>query len=601
MFESDEMGTEGIRSAKNSLDYLNRAQCAQQQGDDSLATSLYLAAFDCARKEGIDKEDMFIDGLKQAWFLAAASKQRTLAEHIFGLMQPYLSQDEVEHYVRCLQDLAFERLEEFGVDRQGLEQVLSSIPPELAEMGFPNMDEFADEFLGVFDGVSDDGFGSEEDASSCAEDGQNGAACAGDAFDDASVAKDAPDQAATSPAPLAMRSEADGLSHAKAAKETGQTPQSASSEMPQIPDVLPFLSQMFQNGRGAIAAFGFPGVGQNMQQASDRLTYSDMAGFERAIDRMHALGIGFANDADLKEFIAFLNEKHGLDGMPVCDSLIFRSPAREDASRFMDATLGELGVPGVRVHVDENIHGDVVLCVLAQTSLGLRLNTAKGEIEGSGALLLEDIDLWCNLLPFDDDCPERSSSRSAASSNASKGVREALRLIRSAVENPDVYVLASCSADADINDAFLELLDPFTVIDIDYPTESERISLWNSLMNSHPSMRGANLDTLVACSKRLSRFDIFMAAREAIDESYKESLATRKYEPISTAMLCEKLAAYQPLDSEEYKALEEQVIGDFRRELEKLDAYLGFEDADDIAELLGEIHDDMDSSESGTE
>ena len=55
MFESDEMGTEGIRSAKNSLDYLNRAQCAQQQGDDSLATSLYLAAFDCARKEGIDK------------------------------------------------------------------------------------------------------------------------------------------------------------------------------------------------------------------------------------------------------------------------------------------------------------------------------------------------------------------------------------------------------------------------------------------------------------------------------------------------------------------------------------------------------------------
>ena len=57
MFGNDELNTEGTRSAKRSLDYLNRAQCAQQEGDDSLAASLYLAAFDCAQKEGENSKD----------------------------------------------------------------------------------------------------------------------------------------------------------------------------------------------------------------------------------------------------------------------------------------------------------------------------------------------------------------------------------------------------------------------------------------------------------------------------------------------------------------------------------------------------------------
>ena len=152
MFGNDELNTEGTRSAKRSLDYLNRAQCAQQEGDDSLAASLYLAAFDCAQKEGVASENIFIDGLKQAWFLAASGKQRTLAEHIFSLMEPYLSQDEVQQYVMRLQDLALERLEEFGVDRGELEQVLSSIPSQLADMGFGGMDVLFDEFLDEIEG-----------------------------------------------------------------------------------------------------------------------------------------------------------------------------------------------------------------------------------------------------------------------------------------------------------------------------------------------------------------------------------------------------------------------------------------------------------------
>lgn len=637
MFENDELNTEGTRSAKRSLDYLNRAQCAQQEGDDSLATSLYLAAFDCAQKEGVASENIFVDGLKQAWFLAASGKQRTLAEHIFSLMEPYLSQDEVQQYVLRLQDLALERLEEFGVDRGELEQVLSSIPSQLADMGFGGMDALFDEFLDEIENEIEltDDICTEEDCAECpdfdvceyhqanpalndAPDGES-ARNDGDASgaSDTSDAEDASEAIQDDDGSVAASSKSGTASDRFVIRNTGGAGANNRSEhhaaivgkqgdvqnaadTAQTPDVLPFLSQILQGGHGAIAAFGLPGAGQKSIQAANRLTYADMAGFEHAIEQMHALGIGFANNPELKNFISFLNEKHGLSGMPVSDAIVFRSAAREDASRFMEATLGELELPGVRINVDENIHGDLVLCVMAQTSLGLRFNAAKGQIDGSGVLLLEDIDLWGHLLPFDDDCFECASSRSGTQ-GPSKGALEAVRLIRSAVENPDVYVLASCSADADIQGAFLDILEPLTVVDIDYPTASERTSLWNDLMNKHPSMKGAQIETLVACSKGLPRFDICMAAREAIEASYKESLSTRKYEPLTTAAVCEKLAAYQPLDSDEYKSLEEQVVSDFRRELEGLDAFLGFEGANDVATLLGEDRDDLGSAESDAE
>ena len=43
---------------------------------------------------------------------------------------------------------------------------------------------------------------------------------------------------------------------------------------------------------------------------------------------------------------------------------------------------------------------------------------------------------------------------------------------------------------------------------------------------------------------------------------------------MTTDNLFDKLAAYQPLESAEYKALEQAVIDDFRRELDHLDDLL---------------------------
>ena len=126
----------------------------------------------------------------------------------------------------------------------------------------------------------------------------------------------------------------------------------------------------------------------------ERITYRDLAGYDQAVAIMRDFGVGMQADAGFQELVAQLNARHGLDRMPAADALLFRSPAREDANRFMAATLGELGLPALRMRMEENLQGLPVLCVMAQADRQPALNASKNAFEGAGVLLLEDLDLW---------------------------------------------------------------------------------------------------------------------------------------------------------------------------------------------------------------
>ena len=175
--------------------------------------------------------------------------------------------------------------------------------------------------------------------------------------------------------------------------------------------------------------------------------------------------------------------------------------------------------------------------------------------------MLEDIDLWGSpLADLADDLGGFMFSQ------LSRGAREAINLIRSAVDNPDVYVLVSAAEAGEIDPfPFFDLLEPLSIVDIDYPTPEERVDIWMEIAREHPSLRGVNRSDLVRYSASMPRYDMYMAAREAIEEAYKEGLVSRRYVPVTRENLFEKLAAYQPLDSEEYLALEEAVVKDFPR------------------------------------
>lgn len=508
-------------------EYLQRAAQAASQGNQTLALHLYLAAFERGQAAGGEApSEAAISGLKRAWRLACSLKERSIAEYVFERMEPYLSSDEVAACAEQLQELALSKLEEFGLSRDELEDMTEMISQDI--MGG---DAHVLRVEHLTAPVTSAGDGEQEE-----ESGANNAAASNDTA--ASGGKSAG---------KTLVSVAAGK--AAGEKESKERPSASSGAAPAV--------------ASAVAS------GQRTLSTMEHLTYKELVGFDDAVHDMSMFGIGMRKDAEFQELVQQLNVRHGLDRMPACDALLLRAPAREDANRFMMATVGELDLPVLRMRMEENMQGMPVLCVMAQADNQPRLNKAHNAFEGPGVLVIEDIDLWSAPV-F--DAPEDIGG--FIMSTLSRGAREAVNLIRSSAENPDVFVLCTAAADNDIDPFFFDLLGPLSAVEIENPTEHERADIWMEIAREHPSTRGLDRDQLVKYSQGMPRYDIYMAAREAIEEAYKYSLLQRRYIPVTTDNLYDKLAAYQPLDSQEYKALEQAVVDDFRRELDHLDDLL---------------------------
>ena len=102
--------------------------------------------------------------------------------------------------------------------------------------------------------------------------------------------------------------------------------------------------------------------GLRVAETVEVLNYRTLAGYDSVIHSMRDIGIGMQDDEKFKELVTLLNTRHGVDRMPTLDTLLFRAPAREDANRFVAATIGELGLPVVRMHMEESLQGLPLLC-----------------------------------------------------------------------------------------------------------------------------------------------------------------------------------------------------------------------------------------------
>lgn len=532
MLENVEFTTPG-RDDENSnatAEYLSRAAAASEAGDAVLSMHLYLAAFEqAAALSDIPSEDA-LRGLKQAWALACANKERSLAEYIYEKMEPYLTQDEVAACMSQLQALALDRLEEFGVSREELEEMTQMISRDIMglapDAGMP---------LGVTPKIV--------------------------------KVEHVMDHRLPLPSRRADASPAPAADSGSASDQPVQA--ESASDQPPFEISEETAQALAASAEGALRFLSGAGEEQPALEEPEVLDYGNLAGYGSTIAVMHEMGIGLQGDAEFGELIRLLNARHGLDRMPPLDTLLFRSPAREDANRFIAATVGEIKRPALRMHMEENLQGVPMLCVTAQADLSLKSAASLRNVFADGGILvLEDLDLW-NAPAFDSE-----DERSPVSASVARGVREAVNLIRSAVENPDVFVLASASGDGMIDDFFLDLLEPVTLIDIDCPTPEERVEIWMDIAREHPSVRGVNRADLVRLSANMPRYDIYLAAREAIEESYKLGVVTRRYQAVTRDNLFDKLAAYQPLESNEYHELEEAVVRDFRRDFDQFESYI---------------------------
>ena len=731
MNENDMPNQSNSGYSEQSSDYLSKAADACAEGDLVLGMHLYLAAYEKAAADPSIPDGMELSGLREAWNLACDLKERSMAEYVFEKLEPYLTGDEIAACAGKLQNMALDRLEEYGFSREELEGMAEMISQDLGggdgsvvkveSIAIPRAGSLGITAISsgsAIDELSpsplpddDDAAGVEAMFSPPVPTFRNATPTSADTIESAHgedpsseesvhlTASDAPEQDEPSPKSASTHEDAKGIEpnlriadvndfnpydmyrdysigksyHAATNEGSGATVVTLDSERAQAheefakthdnqPDETettePELTMAnvlaaahkdaLQNQLDQIAQnTQFPRKMQSMDEAvvqtgahlaarsnaleekegqvpsnddtgtaspasttsqyeqhaqeatanqssiakrnaqtpqkvsgqtmpsmpnvpdtSNRQpSYGTLKGYNHTIDAMRTIGIGLHNDAEFLGLIASLKEQHGLTRPPALDTLVFRAPAVEDASRFVEATATEIGLPVLRMAMEEGIQGVPVLVVMTQGNHRPRMNHAQNKFEAPAILVIEQLDTWS--MPAPPEGVEGISNFIMA--NISRGAREAVNLIRSAVEDPDVFVLATMSTTGDPDPFFFDLLEPLTIVDIDFPDEAERADIWWEIANDHPSMRAIDREALVRLSGGIPRYDMYLAAREAIEEAYKEGLVKRGYVPVTPQNIFEKLAACQPLESPEYQALEDEVVRNFLIDIENLD------------------------------
>lgn len=475
-------------------DFLGLAKDADDSGDFLLSMYLYLAAFQKSTKGGSGPNEDAITGLKQAWALACSHKERSLAEYIFELMEPYLSHDEIATCADQLHELAIDSLAEIGLSREELEGMAEAISEELVSVeGGEGVEGLLDNLFSML-----------------------------------------PSATVVSNVPTTLTEDTDA-----------------------------------QKGRSSILDPVDGSLRDAMAFDPESFDYAKLAGYDKTIAIMRELGIGVGADASHQKLLEMLNYRHGLTSAPAMDTLMFRSDVREDANRFMMATVGELGLPAIHMRMEEGYQNSPILCISTYRIDAPTPTALKDAFANGGVLILENLDLWESPVvdPGEDGNP-------LFLMQMTRGAREAIGLVRSAVDDPNVLVIATASMQGSIDEFFLELLEPLTFIDISLPDETDRLDIWMEISKNHPSFRQMNKKELVRYSANMARFDIYMAAREAVEEAYKAGLAYKRYIPITRDNLFDKLACYHPLESDEYSGLEDEVVRDFQDDLDHIDDLL---------------------------
>ncbi len=517
-----------------SADFLRSAEAALKAGDETSALHLFLVAYEKAVRDSKAPSSEAIAGLRKAWDLACKANERSLAEYIFEKLEPFLNADETARFAEQLQRMALSKLEEFGLSHEDVQDMADMLSEDFmgasGSMQLPAASIFAHPMLTARETQK------RSSASS------KGASARGLKSLDAQGAKSAQGDtqggvAANAQGAAESSDDSDEDTSFAAVSKRAALRKSDSSESDDATD------------------------------SDERFRYKDLIGFDATIQKMHTRGIGLADDARFNNFLEMLSRRHGIDSPPSVETLVFNAYAREDANQFMAATVGELNVPIVRMSMEETPQGVPVLCVMASSDFKTRAHLNHLGFDGPAVLMLEDVDTWGSPIAGMDD--EIDGNLLA---QMSRGAREAVALVRSAVENPQVTVVASCSSDHMLDDFFYELLSPVAMVDIDLPNNDERSAVWNHAAQMYPSLRFLNREELIRLSAHMSRFDIYMAAQESVEQAYRESVERRSYVPVTRDNIFDKIAAYQPLDSGEYKELEDAAVQSFRDEIDHLDS-----------------------------
>lgn len=579
-------------ASNSSSAYLRRAAAAADAGDFLLSIHLYMAAFERSLQESLVPSSAVLEGMDRAWGLAIATRQRSLAEYIFEKLEPYWTDDQTENRAEELQRLAFDKLEEFGLPRDAIEEMADM----MADGTFFG-EGIGPEVLFSFDGVDGSSPAPATSASSSTPDVQ--------IFDDEVDVVEAHEIEPTVDAVESSPQEAqakDTSSERSLSEALNSAENMANIAQSLLEDMVAKATQgaaEASSGAGASGAgAGAPNINplemlsslgitpveidaQALAQAAGlapkdktpqapRVNFSNIVGYNNAIETMGRLGIGKNNDPQFQDFVAFLNQRHGVSKPPALGTVLFSGDAREDISYFMVSTVSEMQTPALRMRMDRNALGQSVLVVMASADFKTRINNVvKNGFEAPAVLILEDLDLW----EMPDLEPNFDDMNGFMQAQVSRGAREAMMLVAMALESPDVTVFISARDPQAIDPFFSDLISTYEHVVIDLPDDAERKALWRAAQEEHPSMRGLDVEKLVRYSRYLSRYDINYVVGESVDEAYRKSLEANRFIAVHTEDILLRLSNYQAPESEEYQEMESYVIDHFSQELDRLSSW----------------------------
>lgn len=605
-------------ASNSSSAYLRRAAAAADAGDFLLSIHLYMAAFERSLQESLVPSQAVLEGMDRAWGLAITTRQRSLAEYIFEKLEPYWTDDQTENRAEELQRLAFDKLEEFGLPRDAIEEMADM----MADGTFFG-EAIGPEVLFSFDGVDGSGSVSSTPAAHSAHQSSSTTSTTPAAFAAASSLDDEVDLVEAHE--IESTEDVNGSSSSKEHAKTPSSDRSLSEALSSAENMANIAQSLLEDmvakategaaGTGAAkgvnasanAGAGTAGTGdaasaaninplemlsslgitpveidaQALAQAAGlapkdqtpqapRVNFSNIVGYDHAIETMGRLGIGKNNDPQFQDFVAFLNQRHGVTKPPALGTVLFSGDAREDISFFMVSTVSEMQTPALRMRMDRNALGQSVLVVMASSDFKTRINNVvKNGFEAPAVLILEDLDLW-EMPDFEPNFDDMSGFMQA---QVSRGAREAMMLVAMALESPDVTVFISARDPQAIDPFFSDLISTYEHVVIDLPDEEERKALWRAAQEEHPSMRGLDVEKLVRYSRYLSRYDINYVVGESVDEAYRKSLEANRFIAVHTEDILLRLSNYQAPESEEYQEMESYVIDHFSQELNRLSSW----------------------------
>ena len=298
--------------------------------------------------------------------------------------------------------------------------------------------------------------------------------------------------------------------------------------------------------------------------------YQEIHGFDEPISAMKKLGFKVADNSEDANFINKLNAYHGISGPKMTSNYLFRSDLRDDARMFMLSTFREVGRKAVRFFVEQDISGNLELKMnVSSMKPSGPVNLVEVLFEESGVLILEDIDMWSHLLdvPF-------SPTPNPLQMHRARNLTEVLNLIERALNDPEIFVLASASADCSNFFVVEDLEIFFEIVDIASPTHAEKADLFDWLISKYPSLAHIDVKRLTSLESTLSRCEIRNIAGDIVDDAYKYSFANKRVQEITTNDFLMKFSGVFIPESDEFKSISAEVVEDFMDDISSLEDFI---------------------------